>query len=184
MLKKRKILFLFSMILILGLAVMLSGCNGSGTKNEAVNKPDYFYSQIELGMAKDQVETTLGVTPEEIDDTYVYTDEQTGFGVQISYDASDLVISKILYHENDSEVMGLSDASVTEDQLPSITEGMTYDEVKQILGTEGTEMIQMSNPVDPNNPIVMMIWFNDDQTGFYVTFLGHQGTVKSVKFWK
>ncbi|MEO1816767.1 MAG: hypothetical protein ABGU93_14400 [Acetobacterium sp.] len=32
--------------------------------------------------------------------------------------------------------------------------------------------------------ILLMIWFNDDQTGYYMTFLGHQGTVKSVKFWK
>jgi len=181
MLKRRKTLFLFSMILILGFAVMLSGCNGAGTKN---NKPDYFYSQIELGMEKSQVESTLGVKPEEKDDTDVFIDEQTGFGVQISYDASDMVTSKILYHEDDSQVMGLSDASVSEDQLTSITEGMTYDEVKQILGSEGTEMIQMTNPVDPNMPIVMMIWFNDDQTGFYVTFAGIKGTVKTVKFWK
>lgn len=184
MLTRSKTLFLFTLILILGLAVILSGCNGGGTKNEAVNKPDYFYNQIELGMAKSQVESALGVTSEEIDDTYVYTDQQTGFGVQISYDASDLVISKILYHEDDSKVMGLSDANVSEDQLNSITEGMSYDEVKGILGSEGTEMIQMTNPVDPNNPIVMMIWFNDDQTGFYVTFAGIKGTVKSVKFWK
>lgn len=179
---KRWNLLVFSVLLILGMLLMLGGC--SGTKNETANNPDYFYSQVQLGMAKSQVESALGVTPEQIDDTFVYTDEQTGFGVQISYDVSDLVVSKILHHENDSEVMGLSDASVTEDQMASITEGMPYEEVKGILGSEGTEMIQMTNPVDPNNPIVMMIWFNDDQTGYYITFLGHQGTVKSVKFWK
>ena len=179
---KRWNLLVFSVLLILGMLLMLGGC--SGTENETANNPDYFYSQVQLGMAKSQVESALGVTPEQIDDTFVYTDEQTGFGVQISYDVSDLVVSKILYHENDSEVMGLSDASVTEDQMASITEGMPYEEVKGILGSEGTEMIQMTNPVDPNNPIVMMIWFNDDQTGYYITFLGHQGTVKSVKFWK
>ncbi|WP_373483207.1 hypothetical protein [Acetobacterium sp.] len=184
MLNRSKTLFLFSMILILGLAVLLSGCNGAGTKNKAVNKPDYFYSQVELGMEKSQVESTLGVKPEEENDTYIYRDEQTGFGVQISYDASDLVTSKILYHEDDREIMGLSDASVSEDQLASITEGMSYDEVKGILGSEGTEMIQMSNPIDPNNPIVMMTWFNNDQTGFYVTFAGIKGTVVTVKFWK
>ena len=179
---KRWNLMVFSVLLILGMLLMLGGC--SGTENETANNPDYFYSQVQLGMAKSQVESALGVTPEQIDDTFVYTDEQTGFGVQIGYDISDLVVSKILYHENDSEVMGLSDASVTEDQMASITEGMPYEEVKGILGSEGTEMIQMTNPVDPNNPIVMMIWFNDEQTGYYITFLGHQGTVKSVKFWK
>ena len=182
MLKRRMLVFLFPVILILGLVVMLSGC--TGTKDEAVNNPDYFYSQVNLGMEKSQVESTLGVKPEEKDGTYIYTDDQTGFGVQISYDASNLVTSKVLYHDQDSEIMGLSNASVSEDQMASITEGMPYDEVKSLLGSEGTEIIEMANPADPNNPIVMMIWFNDDQTGYYVTFLGHQGTVKSVKFWK
>ncbi len=182
MLKRSVSRWQFSVILILGAAIILSGCNG--TKNETANKPDDFYNQVQLGMEKSQVESALGVKPEAVDETYVYTDAQTGFGVQISYDASDMVISKILYHEDDSAIMGLSDANVTEDQMAGITEGMPYAEVKALLGSEGTEIIQMANPVDSNNPIVMMIWFNDDQTGFYVTFLGHQGTVKSVKFWK
>ncbi|MDD3306714.1 MAG: hypothetical protein PHO29_06395 [Acetobacterium sp.] len=47
-----------------------------------------------------------------------------------------------------------------------------------------TEIIEWANPIDANNPIVLMIWLNDDQTGFHVTFLGHQGTVESVKLWK
>jgi hypothetical protein len=89
-----------------------------------------------------------------------------------------------LYHEDDSEIMGLSDASVSEEQMANIIEGMPYNKVKSLLGSDGTEIIEMANPVDVNNPIIMKIWFNDDQTGFYVTFLGHQGTVKSVKFWK
>jgi hypothetical protein len=179
---KRRNLFVFPVLVILAMLVMLSGC--TGTKNEVANNPDYFYSQVQLGMEKSQVESALGVKPEEIDETNVYTDEQTGFGVQISYDVSDRVVSKILYHEDDSEIMGLSDASVSEEQMANITEGMPYNEVKSLLGSDGTEIIEMANPVDVNNPIIMMIWFNDDQTGFYVTFLGHQGTVKSVKFWK
>jgi|GEM_PF-4814411 len=63
MLKRRILVFLFPVILILGLVVMLSGC--TGTKDEAVNNPDYFYSQVNLGMEKSQVESTLGVKPEE-----------------------------------------------------------------------------------------------------------------------
>ena len=61
---------------------------------------------------------------------------------------------------------------------------MTYEEVKALLGTDGLETITKVNLNDENNPTSMMIWFNDDQTGYYITFLGHQGTVKSVKFWK
>lgn len=182
MLKRDRSVVVFSGILILSMLLVLAGC--SATKDEADHNPDHFYKQVNLGMEKSQVESTLGVKPEEVEGTYIYRDDQTGFGVQISYDASDLVVSKVLYHDQDSKIMGLSDASVSEDQMASITEGMPYEEVKSLLGSEGTEIIEMANPADPNNPIVMMIWFNDDQTGFYVTFLGHQGTVKSVKFWK
>lgn len=179
---KRWNVLVFSVLPILSMLIMLTGCTGA--KNETANSPDYFYSQVQLGMEKSQVESALGVKPEEIDETYVYIDNQTGYGVQISYDISDQVVSKMLYHEDDTKVMELSNASVTEDQLAGITEGMPYQEVKSLLGSEGTEIIEMANPVDMNNPVVMMIWFNDDETGFYVTFLGHQGTVKSVKFWK
>ncbi|MBU4540168.1 MAG: hypothetical protein KJ774_02960 [Firmicutes bacterium] len=174
------------MFTIIGFSLMvsLSGCVGTGTKGEGAKSPDYFYNQVNLGMEKSQVESALAVKPEEKEGTFIYTDDQTGFGVQIGYDASDIVVSKILYHDDESQIMALSDASVEEDQLASITAGMPYDQVESLLGSAGIEIIEMVNPVDVNNPIVLMIWFNDDQTGFYVTFLGHQGTVESAKFWK
>jgi len=94
------------------------------------------------------------------------------------------VIMKTLYNADESKLMALSNATVTEDQLASITKGMTYEEVKGILGGDGIEIISMANPLDKTNPINVMIWFNDDETGFYVTFIGDKGTVQSVKYWK
>lgn len=61
---------------------------------------------------------------------------------------------------------------------------MTYDEVKGILGGEGLEIISRANLGDTTKPINVMILFNDDQTGFYITFIGDKGTVQSVKYWK
>jgi len=126
----------------------------------------------------------LGVKPLEKDESYIYMDADTDFGVQVSYDAADLVSMKILNNEDDSQVMALSDASVSENQLESIKEGLTYEEVTSILGSEGMEIIRVANIVDPNTPTIMMIWFNDDQTGFYIPFFGEKGTVQSVKYWK
>jgi hypothetical protein len=79
--------------------------------------------------------------------------------------------------------MALSDAVVTEEQGSSITEGMSYDDVVSLLGTEGIEIIQMVNPSDMDKPIHMMIWFNEDNTGLYVTFLGEKGLVLSVNYY-
>jgi hypothetical protein len=34
-----------------------------------------------------------------------------------------------------------------------------------------------------DKPIHMMIWFNEDNTGLYVTFLGEKGLVLSVNYY-
>ncbi len=170
------------LILVLGILIALSAC--SGGQKKGANDPDYFYRQVELGMEKSQVESLLDVKAKKNDQTYIYIDDQTGFGVEISYDARDMVTSKMLYHKDDRKIMALSDASVSEDQISDIYQGMPYAEVKSLLGSDGVEIIEMAHPIDVNNPIVAMYWFNDDQTGFYITFLGHQGTVINVDFWK
>lgn len=185
--RKNKItVFLLCSLVCLGLVFILAGCGGSGS-NEAANgskDPFYFYNQVQLGQPKSEVDAALGVKPEEKEGTFLYTDDSSGFGVVVTYDASDMVSMKTVNHDDDTKVMDLSDAKVTEDQLASISKGMTYDEVKSILGSEGLEIIRLTNPVDPNTPATTMIWFNDDHTGFYIVFAGEKGTVLSVKYWK
>lgn len=173
----------FYIVFCLGMVFVLSGCGGSATK-ESNSDPYNFYNQVQLGQPKSEVDAALSVKPETKEGTFVYKDNKTDFGVVVNYDASDLVSMKTLYHADEKQIMALSHAKVTEDQLGSITEGMSYEEVKTILGSDGLEIIRLANPVDPNTPTSMMIWFNDDQTGFYIAFAGEKGTVQSVKFWK
>lgn len=46
---------------------------------------------------------------------------------------------KIVYNADESKIMALSNTTVTEDQLASITPGMTYDEVKGFLGEKASK---------------------------------------------
>ncbi|HEY5556541.1 hypothetical protein [Acetobacterium sp.] len=177
--------WLLAILFFFGLVFLVPGCSNTTTTEKSVNNdPLNFYNKIQLSELKSEVDAALGVVPEEKDGTFTYTDKSTGFGIIVSYDSGNSVIMKTLYTADESEIMALSNAKVTEDQLASITKGMTYEEVKGILGGEGIEIISMANPMDKNNPINVMIWFNDDETGFYVTFIGDKGTVQSVKYWK
>ena len=184
MLKSKFSRGLIAIVLCLGLALVFSGCAGSSSKDTASTDPFNFYNQVQLGDTKTAVDKALGVTPEETDGAFTYKDPNSGFGITVNYDAGDMVSMKMIYNADDTKIMDLSNAKVNEDQGASITEGMTYEAVKGILGSEGTEIIRLANPVDVNTPTSMMIWFNKDHTGFYIAFAGEKGTVQSVKFWK
>jgi len=176
--------WLLAILFFLGLVVLVSGCSNTTTEKSVNNDPLNFYNKIQLSELKSDVDAALGVVPEEKDGTFTYTDKSTGFGIIVSYDSGKSVIMKTVYNADESKIMALGNATVTEDQLASITQGMTYEEVKGILGGEGIEIISMANPMDKNKPVNVMIWFNDDETGFYITFVGDKGTVQSVKYWK
>lgn len=172
------------MILCLSLMVLFTGCSSSGTKDTANSDPYKFYDKVTMGQTKSDVDKLLGVTPEEQDGTFIYVDKDSGFGVQVSFDASDIVSMKAIYHPDESKIAALSGADVTKEKGAGITEGMTYDEVKNLLGSEGLEVVQAANPADPNTPVVMMIWFNKNATGYYIAFVGEKGTVSSINYYE
>ncbi|WKY45788.1 hypothetical protein Q5O14_06730 [Eubacteriaceae bacterium ES2] len=177
---KRKSFFKIVIYVVITLSFLtLTACS----QQSALSDPFDFYNRVELGETKDQVEADLGVTGVLSDGTYQYVDEATGFGVMVVYDSGNTVNMKTIYNADETEIMALSDAVVTEEQGNSITEGMSYDDVVSLLGTEGIEIIQMVNPSDMDKPIHMMIWFNQDNTGLYVTFLGEKGLVLSVNYY-
>ena len=167
-------------IFLLGVVIVLSGCDKEVSKDDALN----FYNTVQLRETKDEVEAALNGTPKESNGEYIYIDADTGFGVSVFYDADNLVYTKAVYNADNTKIFALSNAKVTEDQVASITPGMTYEEVKALLGTDGLETITKVNLNDENNPTSMMIWFNDDNTGIYIAFYGYQGTVENAKYWK
>lgn len=171
---------LFTCIFLLGIVTMLSGCDKHVSKEDALN----FYNTVQLRETKDEVDAALKANPREVNGEYIYIDANTGFGVSVFYDTDNLVYTKAIYNADNTKIFALSDAKVTEDQVAGITPGMTYEEVKALLGTDGLETITKVNLNDENNPVSMMIWFNDDNTGIYIAFTGYQGTVENAKYWK
>ena len=170
-------------VVIILFVCLLTGCGQSSSTNSktANHDPANFYNQVQLNQTKDAVGSALGVTPESDDSYYNYIDQNTGFGVRITYNDSNQVTGKWFY-ALDSDLPQLRNATVTAEQAAAITEGMTYDEVTSMLGGEGMEFACVQNPSDNANPITMHVWINDDGTVLYVTFIGAKGTVASSKF--
>jgi hypothetical protein len=143
-----------------------------------------FYNKVTLGQAKANVEAALGVVPEtNANGESVFYDPGNGYGVSVVYDANNLVTTKtLLVAPGAAEFLALNNASVSESQVAGIKEGMTYDEVKAILGVEGMEFIRMKNPIDINKPLLGMAWVNSDGSSIIVTFTGYKGIVNDVEY--
>ncbi len=171
-----------SLFLSLIFFLFLVGCNQGGD-NEEID-PYRFYNQVALGAVKEDVDLLVGIEPKQEESSSTYIDSNSGFGVEVVYDFNNTVTMKTLYHDDEKEIMALSDASVDESLNDLLTEGMSYEEVKALLGGEGTEIIQVMNPADPNKAIYVIIWFNPDQTGVYASFLGDRGSLINAVYYK
>jgi len=177
---------LLTALLFMGLVLVLSGCGQS--KTETVTQetsgvdPFNFYSKVELDQTKDEVASGLGVTAEETNGIFNYVDSETGYGVTVSYGDDNLVALKSLYMPVDNDFASYSNASVTEDQAASITEGMSYDEAKKILGDGGLEIVCGANPEEKDKPIYAIAWINDDATSVNLTLVGFEGIVYDATY--
>ncbi|KNZ40404.1 hypothetical protein [Acetobacterium bakii] len=178
--------FLVTALIFMGLVIMLSGCGQSKTKTVTQETsgidPFNFYSKVELDQTKDEVASELGGAAEETSGAYTYVDAETGYGVTVSYGADNLVALKSLYMPVDNDFASYSNASVTEDQAASITEGMTYDEAKKILGDGGLEIVCGANPEEKDKPIYAIAWINDDATSINLTLVGFEGIVYDATY--
>ena len=178
--------FLLIALLFMGLIPILSGCGQS--KTETVTQetsgidPFNFYSKVELDQTKDTVDSALGVVAAETNSSYNYVDAETGYGVTVAYGADNQVMLKSLYMPVDNDFASYSNASVTKEQATSITEGMTYDEAKKILGNGGLEIVCGANPEEKDKPIYAIAWINDDATSINVTLVGFEGIVYNVTY--
>ncbi len=196
------------LVLFLSLLILISGCfpKGADKSDDSNNKmptenettveaspianigqdQDFynFYHQVAINQTKADVNNTLGVEPViDADGTYTYTDPSNGYSVNVVYSASDLVTMKVLIPPSgDSEWFDLSPANVSESQVPSILEGMTYQEVKNILGTDGLEMGAMVYPGYTDKFLYMLIWLNPDLSSITVTFDSDTGKVFTADF--
>jgi len=188
-------------LVILGMVFALSACSSTQpdttadnanqeetatdeTEAPAANKIFTFYNAVKLGQTKADVEKVLVVAPEvQSDGTSYFKDAATGYGVMVQYDDGDKVIVKgLIPPEGAAELVALNKTTVTADQVAGITPGMTYDEVKKILGGEGVEVIQGISLEDGTTNAYAMAWFNADLSTAVVYLNGPEGTVIEAEF--
>lgn len=154
-LSKRRVLIGFVLLCTL---VLLTACGqpagDKGGTDKATNQNDEkvssvenvsdFFNKVQIGQTKAEVDAALGVTPTSpIEGAFDYVDEN-GNGVTIIFmerslgDGSPKVaLSKKLIGSEKYITEATDDQRITEAQAEKIVEGMTYDEVKTILGQEG-----------------------------------------------
>ncbi|WKY45787.1 hypothetical protein Q5O14_06725 [Eubacteriaceae bacterium ES2] len=187
-------------LICLMLVVLLTGCSSSNdadqerfddTSTDAYsdqfisNDPIYnFYNLVELNQTKQEIDEILGVTPE-IDEAgmYNYIDPETDYGVFVSFDTGDAVILKSLFIPVGGQALiDLSSASVTAEMVAQVTEGISYDESVDILGSGAVELVCSKNAADPDNPFYAMAWLNNDGSLAIVYFEGFKGSVDSAEF--
>ncbi|MEL7662372.1 hypothetical protein [Acetobacterium wieringae] len=141
--------------------VLLTGCgqpagqkdssdqaDGQTTEKESTDQADDnisdFFNKVQIGQTKAEVDAALGVTPTSpVEGAFDYVDEN-GNGVTVIFmerslgDGSPKVaLSKKLIGTEKYITEATDDQRITAEQAEKITEGMTYDEVKGILGQDG-----------------------------------------------
>lgn len=190
------VLLIVSAVLIGFVLLMIFG----GDKEEVSTDPLNLYNKVLVGMPKEEAEKVLKVESSAKGKGFNYIDENTGYGVTVSYkiisiedmeegeaaeaaETTEVVVFKQLFVPDNSYLDGLVNANVTADQVNSLKEGMTYQEVKTIFGgTDGTEINSAYNKKDADTPYSVMAWFNPDHSVAYITFLGYQGTVMVFEY--
>lgn len=208
MFNNNSVRLMMALAVVLGVMILVSGCLSTGSEksgnsstntnseNEASSETSPipkigqdlalydFYNKVAVNQTKAEVQSSLGVTAEvDADGFYNYLDPSTGSSVNVFYNAGDLVTTKGLKPPNGGvDLVPLSNAAVTESQMASVEEGMTYDEVKNALGGEGIEMYTMIFPGSKDKVIYGLVWINTDFSMMAVNFDGDTGKVLSVQY--
>lgn len=184
-------------VVLFCLLILVSACGQSGTTNDSVTESQEnagdtnstvaeedvknFYDKVQFGQTKEEVDALLGVTPTSVvDDAYDYVDEN-GNGVTVIFYVRSLgdpdpkvALSKRLIGTEKLIVATPDDQRITDEQAEKITEGMTYDEIKAILGQEGIEVSSTEGSNDL--PEVERYWIKNGISMLSVTFEGPNGS--------
>ena len=161
-----------------------SASNSSGQPSDSLNTIFTLYNKVELEQTKDQVDAKLSITGEEnsnAPNTYSYTDPATGYGVSVLYDGSNAVIGKTVIYESHADIAPFCKKSVSKEQADQITEGMTYDQVKEVLGGDGIEICISELEAGSQEHSVIKRWANSDGSCLDVYF-GPDGSVNNSYF--
>lgn len=181
--KKFKLLPL--VLAIFMLAGIFAGCDSdsksskssksSNEKSSGVSKETVFefYNKVEIGMTKEKVDSALGVSGKhssQLGGLFDYLSEKTGYGVSVLFDDKNSVMAKTLLYPDREDIAPLFTKKFTQEQSDNIKDGMSYDDVKKLVGEDGAEINETQIAFDDNKSSYIYIWVNDDDTMLQVTF--------------
>ncbi|WKY48024.1 hypothetical protein Q5O24_01470 [Eubacteriaceae bacterium ES3] len=165
------------------LVLLITGCSGSGSISSGVENELYnYYYQVDLGASKDQVDDLFESGTDSDFGYSTYLDPDTGYGVSVFYDDANQVNAKMLYIEEDAIWDIYQSAEVEEAQADQITVGMTYQEVVDLLGSDGLEVMETVDLENPDQVVKGYYWLNQDQSAITVSFSQNEGTVIMASF--
>lgn len=179
--------------LIIAMTLVTTGCTAgrsesadSDSEQQKVydNVVYKLYKQIEINDNKADMEKTLGATGNTSPEgSYVYVDQDTGYAVNVFFNAKNLVTLKLLVPTTGArELIELSKASVTREDAEKITPGMTRSNVRKALNGVGVEMLRMVIPDGSDKEAYALAWININGSILVVTFDADTDTVLAAEF--
>jgi hypothetical protein len=179
--------------LIIAMTLVTTGCTAGrseSTDSDSEQQKVYdnvvykLYNKIEINEKKADIEKTLGATGNTSPEgSYVYVDQDTGYAVNVFFNAKNLVTLKLLVPTTGArELIELSKASVTREDAEKITPGMTRSNVRKALNGVGVEMLRMVIPDGANKEAYALAWININGSILVVTFDADTDTVLAAEF--
>ena len=107
--------------------------------------------------------------------------EETSYGVSVLFDDKDKIMSKTLIASDYKELGFLFDKKFTQEQADKIKKGMSYDDVKKLLGCDGVETSQTQISFADNKIAKICIWVNKDGSKIQ-DVIGTDGTANDASF--
>ncbi len=124
-------------------------------------------------MTKEKVDSVLGVSGKansQLTGLFDYLSDKTSYGVSVLFDDKNSVMSKTLLYTDRQDIAPLFTKKFTQEQADSIKDGMSYDDVKKLVGEEDAEINQTQIPFDDNRISKIYVWVNNNDSLLQVTF--------------
>lgn len=203
--KFKKLLFPFLIVLCFFIAACGSSSSSSSSSSNDSNSssnskstssktsPFELYNKVTLGMTKEQVDSTLGITAKSdnsggVPNAYDYMNND--YGVYVTYNNQNQACSKTVVGIDYSTLGEYTSKTVTEAECDKIKSGMTKDDVTKILGCDGIEcsrtatqcMTTSNSPDDFKNSGIILRWGNKNGKGGIQVVMLSNGTVSNALY--
>ena len=180
-----KLKFISLMAMVGLIFSMMTACSSGGASGKITKEIIFdFYSKVQIGQTKAQVDTALGVAGTEstqLKGSFTYTDPDTSYGVSVLYDDKSLVTSKTLIYPKRADLAFLCVKKVTQAQADQIVKGTTHEQVDTALGGAGIETSSTQIAFDGNKLSSIFIWVNPNGSMIQVVF-GTDGKSQNATF--